>query len=410
MILLIAVLSVVSACTTARQYSSSEYDDVYYTSEDETVVQAREEQDYRINNSSANNREPYTNESSYERNREIYNDPSLAYADDDFVYSRRLRRFDQPNYQSWRYYDPFFANDLYYVMGTPSWSRWNSLGWHSWNRPRFGTSFSLSFFNSPFGFGPGFRSAWAWNSFNPYDPFINAYYGFDPYFGYGGIDPFWAWNSPFVGFNNVGFCPPFNYAVAGVRPVIVQPRTVRARNTRTALASQTYYTGNRPTATNTLRQSRTSANSVVNGSSVRRPSSGQVSSQYLRPMRESERAATSSRANSNTNVNRRATRSGAPVYTRPSRSSNGRQSSPTNISGRSQSRTNDSYRRPSNYPSRNSNSTRTSRPTRPSNNYSRPSSPRSSSSRSSSPSYSRPSRSSGSSSGSRPSSSRPRRP
>ncbi len=404
LLLLLVAMAAVS-CTTSREYASTEYDDVYYNSTDESNV--------RTNNqttSNSQNGEPFTNESSYERNRAIYQDPSVAYADDDFYFSRRIRRFDQPNFQSWRYFDPFFANDLYFVMGTPSWARWNSLGWYSWNRPRFGTAFSLSFYNDPFFFSPRPFNTWAWNSFNYFDPFVSAYYGYDPYFGYAGYDPFWGWNRPYF---NSFYCPPVNYGLAGVRNTFVQPRVVGYRNSRTAIVSPTNYNRN-PKSTTVSRQE--ASNGVVT-TAARRPNTSTTSSRYFRPLTDDERIpsrVTTNGSNSNrSNVGRRPTSSGAPVYTSPSRRNNSRNNSPTNISSRDQSRNstrNQDYRRPSNS-SRNS-TARPSRSSSPSRNYSSPSRNSSSSGRSSS--SVRPSRSSSSSSSSsgsrRPSSSSSRRP
>ena len=284
-----------SACTSTKYVSTSEYDDVYYSSSDKTTVVVREEQ------RNTQNREPYTSDRTYERNREIYEDPSLAYDEDDFYFSRRVRRFHQSNFGSWRYYDPFFSNDLYFVMGTPAWNNWYNRGWYSWNRPRFGANwgfrggFGFGGFNDPF---MGFNDPWAFNSFNYYNPWVNSYYGFDPFWGYG-VGGGWGWNSwnrPF-GWNNYSYfyCPPV--ATGNFRTDYnTSRRTLAQRNSaRTAVGSQTSYSARSRNNGNVVRQP-----STVNTGNVRNSRNSQLASvrnstDYLRPRTDLERRESSPR-------------------------------------------------------------------------------------------------------------------
>lgn len=212
---LIVILGVaVSACSTPRYASTTEYDDVYYSSSDQTEPLAVEESSDRSN-------DPYDSDAYAER-PPVDNYYDTYYDDDDFVFSRRLRRFHQPANRSFRYYDPFYSNDLYYVMGTPAWNRWNhQYGWYNWNSPRFaapydpfGTRWSIgwSSFNQPF---------YGWNSWNNsyYNPYVSAYYGYDPFFG--GWNGGWGnYNDPYfygAGFGGPAYCPPGFYN----RPTVI---------------------------------------------------------------------------------------------------------------------------------------------------------------------------------------------
>ncbi|MEL6845215.1 MAG: hypothetical protein AAFP02_18575, partial [Bacteroidota bacterium] len=164
------------ACSGPRYASTTEYDDVYYSSSDQTepVATARVE-------------EAYESQERYREPVDSYND--TYYAEDDFYYSRRLRRFNSTasNYGNWRYYDPYFSNDLYFVMGTNSWNAWNNAGWYSWNQPRFGRAWNNPYYGGfdPF-FGSGFNNFntfGAWTGYGYYDPFISTYYGYSPFYG-----------------------------------------------------------------------------------------------------------------------------------------------------------------------------------------------------------------------------------
>ena len=149
------------------------------------------------------------------------------YNDDDFYFSRRLRRFHTANARTygWNYYDPYYVDDLYYVMGTPLWNRFYAPRPIGFNRGFFRTR---SFF---WGFGPrvslNFNFGWGgWNSW-AYDPFFCppvwnrpaalGWYG-PTYGGWGFNRGFgWGWNRFNRGFNrgyNAGFYDGYNTGVA----------------------------------------------------------------------------------------------------------------------------------------------------------------------------------------------------
>lgn len=197
--LLAAVL--LSACSNSRIVSSTEHDDVYYTSKDRTELNT------------------YASDDSY---GDSYRQGRVDeyYEEDDFHFSRRMRRFDQGSRNSWRYYDPYNMNDMYYVMNTPSWNTWNNNGWNNWNQPNFGcNNFGYGGFNSfnsfcsPTNtFNNPYFNPWA----NSYNPYANAYYGYSPFgynnfgfnnnfYGYG-LNPYGnGFNNPYcAGITNVG--------------------------------------------------------------------------------------------------------------------------------------------------------------------------------------------------------------
>ena len=429
--LLIALLgvSMLAACTSTRYATDAEYDDVYYTSKDRA-----NEVDVRPDVS-----EPtYASRDDYEATRRGYTVDDY-YNEDDFYFSRRMRRFNQPNYNSWRYFDPYFSNDLYYVMGTPVWDDWyGNRGWYNWNRPRFGASFGFGFGN-PFFNSFGNPYVRRWNSFNYYNPWVNNYYGYDPFFGFNSFNGFngfnrFGFNDPFfnpfgLGFNSFyAYCPPNAYISSVGNFSRLNVARARRANTR-SVASQTTYTGSNRTNTN-YRQApgSTTTSGRSNQGSLRtrdantssrtlstRSSSSDLS--YLRPKSEAEKRATvtpamrrdinrtidnynrnrslDSRSYSPSNGSRRvntpnSTRSNSNTYTAPRRSTNSRTIS-------TPSRRNNTISTPSR---RSNNISTPSRSTRPST--SRPSNYNRSSSR---PSVSTPSRSSSSSSRSSSSSS-----
>jgi len=94
---------------------------------------------------------------------------------EDFFYSRRVRRFNRRRGRAaWRYFDPFFTNDIYYVINTPYWSRWNN--WYT-PRPRAyvqtnfwlgGVNFNVGVYSS--GWNPWGYDPWVYN-----DPWVNAW-------------------------------------------------------------------------------------------------------------------------------------------------------------------------------------------------------------------------------------------
>jgi hypothetical protein len=370
------------ACSGPRYASSTEYDDVYYSRSDQTTLPSAEAQDTYNDNTTRYQREPV----------ESYND--TYYSDDDFYYSRRLRRFGTSSTSNWRYYDPYFSNDLYFVMGTPAWNAWNANGWYNWNQPRFGRPWNDPFFGAGFGFSPYFGSRFnmysSWMNYGYYDPFVSNFYGYDPFFGPFGMNSFYGgfgagFGNPYAGFGLGGFggyyCPPTGFVPAnawrGWRSNVANNSVTRRRTSTQSTASQTGFTPNQGSPRNTVSTPRTAS-----------------SNDYLSPRTRTSAAtlpARSTRA-TGTMTNGRTT-----VPTRPSRSGTSvtRPSTRTTTSG--------SYSRPSTRTSRPSTTTaprRTytspSRSTVPQRNYSSPSrtSPSrsySSPSRSSSNSYSRPS-------------------
>ncbi|MDP5172583.1 MAG: hypothetical protein NWR72_20240 [Bacteroidia bacterium] len=405
---------VFSSCTSTRQASTTEYDDVYYSQSDAPEVIAVA-QTAPVNSQQSQDRDNYAYNADRYR-QPVDNYQEAYYGDDDFYFSRRVRRFNQPAAANWRYYDPFYANDLYYVMGTPAWNTWNNNGWFNPNYPRFGATLGWNNFNTFGGVGYG-SPYWAnsfsqWNSFNYYNPYVNAYYGYDPFFGRGFGNPYaFGFNNGFNngfynGFNNAFYCPPYGGGAFFASPGVGRNNntTTRALNyrrpTSTSSTAQTTYTptSSRPTNTRT--------SSTATGSSARPATQSTTSratttdnSRYLQPRPATERAAT------RTNVPSTYTR---PTST-PSTQGTGSRTT-TTTSTRESSVQPRVYTRPSATTTQERSSTRTSSTpaTAPTRNYSTPSrtsTPSSSTpSRSSSPSAS-PSRSSSPSSSSRPSSS-----
>ncbi|MEM9931309.1 MAG: hypothetical protein AAF840_15950 [Bacteroidota bacterium] len=433
-----------SACTSARYASTTEYDDVYYTSEDRTEPVATTQRTQRSNQDDYRYDE-YDNRYS-ERRADVDSYADYYYSDDDFHFSRRLRRFDQNAAAgNWRYYDPYFANDLYFVMGTPSWNRWyNNYGWYNWNSPRFAAPFN------PYDpFAARFNTWYSYDLYGPYNawgsfytnPWVNTYYG------NGFYDPFWGGNNFYRGgvWGNQAYCPPgyfnrgFNSPTFFTTGNTTSSRTAPAvtrvrRSTRTAATQSEIRTRqgsavSRPSPAAATRTGSTTRTSPTRTSTVRtspsrtastRPSSNVESSDsYLRAR---QRSTTATRVNPASGGSRTRTESVTPAQ--------GRDSYRVNTSGNSSTRrnapstntrvnTNQGYT-PSRRTTPSTQQRRTTTPssrtytparsTTPSRNYSpppsrsnssfsRPSSSRSSSSvqRSSSPSRSSSSRSSSSS-------------
>ncbi len=203
-----------SGCTGPRQIAGAEYDDIYYTSAD-----AKAEQEAREANTAATNnvstapasepragvdntrqttidRQPVAGSAdSYDRRRMAktgeseefyYNDDNWnGYENDDFYYSRRIRRFGNRGARAgWGYYDPYFAYDPYYVINTPTWSYFRNDPWwydpfyyqgpsyswtYGWGRPGYsfypgqfnswGNCFGCNSFNAGWG-NPGWGNSW----------------------------------------------------------------------------------------------------------------------------------------------------------------------------------------------------------------------------------------------------------
>jgi len=330
---------VLSACTSQRYGQSSEYDDVYYTRADQPEPE--------VVNTRTQRNDPYASEQNISERRQrepVDSYYDTYYSNDDFFYSRRLRRFDSRQTNSWRYYDPYFSNDLYFVMGSNRWNRWyRDYGWYSWNSPRFGSPYS------PYGGG---IDNWYWSGYNNrstwgnpyYNPWVDSYYGYNA--GWGFYDP---WGSPFGGggFNSALYCPPGYYprnsvavASGGSRTAPVTRRrnstvssrtqtTLNGRNnsgavtgrkndvrtTRTVSPSRTDYTRPKPTITRTSRT---------------RNGNGTVTRQN--PTR-STRTVNSDRSRSPRTVNRNSTNNGrSTVRTRPNSGRVNRSTSPSSRS------------------------------------------------------------------------------
>ncbi len=284
---------VLASCTSTQQVATSEYDDVYYSSSDYTERTVPDRQ-------SNASREGY-------QDSRYYEDGYSRYDEDDFYYSRRLRRFSQTHNNAWRYYDPFFTNDLYYVMGTPTWNRWNSFGWYDWNRPRFGAGFSFGFGNSLWATRSRFYDPFAFNrfnSFNYYNPWVSSYYGFAPNFGYGFGNSFYqnSFFSPFgygVGSSYL-YCPPTAYvSTAAYRQV-----NVARRASLTSARSQTGFRRNTPSTTQASRVN-TSSSSRRAGDVIRTNRSSVRSNNYLQPKTDTEKRATLSDMDRRRNAVRR---------------------------------------------------------------------------------------------------------
>ena len=353
LLLILALGLGLAACTGPRYASSTEYDDVYFSSSDETQpLAANDDRDDR--------RDPYR----YGERRPVDSYHDSYYEDDDFVFSRRLRRFHQPASRSFRYYDPFYSNDLYYVMGTPAWNRWNhQYGWYNWNNPRFASPFRPM--------GPSWRfnmafnqPAWGWNSWNTgyYNPYVASYYGNDPFFGNN-----FGWNNG-LGYGGLGapggyYCPPNAY-VRGPGAMVIggngngnnspQPVT-RRRNQALSPRSQT-----------TLRSRQASGNATRTPNqavSSQSDSRTRAQQEYLRPRQPVRQA-------SSEEVQRTVRESRTRMQAQPSRNSR-YQSSPRTSPNRNSPSLNRSRTQPRTSPSRNTSSPRRSNVaprTRPSNN------------------------------------------
>ncbi|MEM7375467.1 MAG: hypothetical protein AAF587_43130 [Bacteroidota bacterium] len=383
-VLLFATVAVsFTACTGPRYASSSEYDDVYFTKADIAAPVA-------VNN--------YQEDSYDQEPRTFQREPvdsyrDYYYGDDDFTFSRRVRRFNQSNRDSWRYFDPYYSNDLYYVINSPSWNSWNSNGWYNWNSPRFGSYYNA--YNDPFAFRNNPYRSWGalnrYSSFS-YDPFVGAYYGYSPFGASNFYSPF---NSPFgyssfgSGFGYGGFgsaayyCPPIGVSPAGsfwnrglnANRNVGQSYVTTRRNTEST-------TGNRTSSRTRINNTRPAATP----SSNRVASSSSRNSNYLQPRTRTASSArpattrpgrTAATNRTNAGTSRRATTNtgrSARTYTRSNRTvTNG-------SSNRSRYNTNSGSSRNYSAP-RTNNSNRTfSSPSRRSNTFSSPSMNRSNSS------------------------------
>lgn len=353
LIVLAVVATSLAACTGQQYTTSAEYDDVYYTSADqaEPVAVAYEDE---------------VDERDYSERRTVTREPVDSYRDhyyedDDFTFSRRLRRFDtraNSNSNSWRYYDPYFSNDLYYVMGTPSWNTWNNNGWYSWNQPRFGSFYSPwnDPFNRNFGSWNRFNQWNGWNTWNSpyYNPWVNNYYGFGAGVGIGYANPFSPFGGAYFAGSAAYYCPPIGFTGGNAgwglnrnnrnnsTATVSRPRAPRsAPAARTSTPSpRTAINNSRPTGTRTRVSNPNSPRTATTDYTRPRPASA-------RPTRVGGTTVSPGRTGRPTTTTTRPGSTQPRVYTRP-----GRTSSPSRVNSGSTR------------PTRTTSPSRTSRPSR----------------------------------------------
>lgn len=171
----VAFLVVLGGCTATKYVSTSETDDVYYSSKDETKVV-----DYTKSGTNQS-----SGDENYEKNKNLKNGSGNGNSDP--AYNGETDQFSYLNSNSWSnasFYSPFMRNSLFF--GSPMCMNmgptWN-MGWNSYS------GFSM-------GIGMGFGTPWmspycnSWYNpwYNPwsYNGFYNPYsYWYDPFYGYG---------------------------------------------------------------------------------------------------------------------------------------------------------------------------------------------------------------------------------
>lgn len=125
-------------------------------------------------------------------------DDNDYYNDDEFFYSRRIRRFNRP-YSSLGYYDPWFTNNSYIDPFYYS------------NGPGFYMGFGNSFASNPM---YGVYNPYGFGGYNPYafnnqylDPCFNPYYNsyYSPYGYYG--NPYYNGNNGYNPYNDYSYTP-----------------------------------------------------------------------------------------------------------------------------------------------------------------------------------------------------------
>jgi len=215
---LLASILFLAGCGSLRPVSviGNETDDVYFSSSDaklqENVNKAEEDA------TEEPGREPRAVDAEdYEAGRDskhgrdedhLYAGDLDPYEDDDFYFSRRVRRFTT---NSWGYYDPYFAYDPYFVMGTTTWAYYANDPWFYdpffYNGPSYSWTFGWgypswyylpyqSFWYNPW--AQPFGSSWGWYSGWYGGPGGFGYYGYNPYcppgLFYGGGNGGWNGN------------------------------------------------------------------------------------------------------------------------------------------------------------------------------------------------------------------------
>jgi hypothetical protein len=223
-----------SGCAAMKSTASQkEVDDIYYNSADAERDKlesdhARFESRQVSGGTSASDSPSGVDNSDYEETRasKYGEDEEMAYSgdydpysDDDFVYSRRVRRFST---RSWGYYDPYFAYDPYYVMGTPTWSYYSRDPWfydpYFYNGPSYSWTYGWGNGNSNFGYQNGWYNPWGQSNYygnswgsgwgNGWGPGFNSGWGTGYGFGGGGYySGGYGGYGNYGGFSN-GYCPP----------------------------------------------------------------------------------------------------------------------------------------------------------------------------------------------------------
>lgn len=384
------------SCSSTRYYTSSEYDDLYYSSEDQADLNSpslntnQQVSESRYDDQRASGAPVYTAPNSQTRS---YND--AYYAEDDFHFSRRVRRFNNTN-TGFRYYDPYFTNDLYYVIGTPSWNQWNNRGWHNWNQPRFGVSWGYNPGWSPTIY-QGFYNPYAynpWNTVNYYNPWVDSYYGYSPWAGSAGFGGFGRNNRGFNQFGGGGFgggyayCPPSYYrggAFGNNSNINSNPSGSYTRyrqahrsspatvSSRPGTEARTYDPRGRvKTRTSSTTPTRTGAPVNTTRNSTATSTRTRTGTDYLRPASQTTTQTRTSRNATNTSTqtpSRNTGRTSPRVYTAPSRTpsttTQTRTSTPSRATTPSRTRTATPQRTPSrsnNVRQQRSTPTRTVRP------------------------------------------------
>lgn len=206
-----------TGCTGVRVATAGdEVDDVYYNREDRRADQAvadrsRSQAEAAIPEATSQDEDMdngRTPSGSYDQGLAAKNGETESaydrdpYADDDYYYSRQVRRF---NSNSWNYYDPYYSYDPYYAIGTPTWSYYNNSPWwydpyyyngpsyawtSNWGAPGYAFYPQQYYFNQPWygnGWSVGFGSYSNWG-YGGYG-YGGGYGGYSNYYGgnYGGF-------------------------------------------------------------------------------------------------------------------------------------------------------------------------------------------------------------------------------
>ncbi|MFM2268716.1 MAG: hypothetical protein RL757_2157, partial [Bacteroidota bacterium] len=245
--------SVLAFCLVAVGNIAAQYDDIYYDpSRDVRTTTTRTSPDYGTNVAT-------TDGQSHDDGYEYYESDE---DDDDFQYSRRLRRFHRavPTYS---YFDVYYVDPYYYdpyhwdnysrpfAFSTQGgyWSRrhfhnrWNRNYWgndfYGWNRYNYyyNNCYSFNYWNTP---SWSYNNNWGYGGYNCYDPFYSNYYA-PSYYG-GGWGRSWGRNYYSTGWtSNSNWDRPFS----NPKGVAYGPRTTGSGSLPT-LPSGSVRGGGRP--------------------------------------------------------------------------------------------------------------------------------------------------------------------